>query len=86
MSYRVNDVHVHTDKEYREALQWQRVEALAMAYRWLRSAASEDEAGEMVVECLKPLAEDPGVLEKVIAEARRWDESEKVSELHDREM
>lgn len=86
MSYQVNGVYVHTNKEFREALHWQRVESLAMAYRWVRDRSSIEEAEKMVLSSLKCLAEDPSTLDNVIAEAISWDESEASSKRHDREM
>jgi nitrogen regulatory protein PII-like uncharacterized protein len=86
MAYQVNGVHVLTDAELRERIEGVRVEALALAWRWLRAAASEDEAGEMVVEALKDASEDPALLANVITEAKRWDTSEKTSEQNDREQ
>jgi hypothetical protein len=86
MAYQVNGVHVLTDVELRERIEGARVETLALAWRWLRDAASENEAGEMVVESLKAAAEPITLLDNVIAEAKRWDMSEGASEKNDREQ
>ena len=43
---------------------------LAEAWLWVRNAASDDEAGEMVVECLKKIREPWVTLEDVIREAK----------------
>jgi hypothetical protein len=86
MAYQVNGVHVLTDAELRERIEGVRVETLALAWRWLRDAASEDEAGEMVVEALKEVSEPISRLDDVLREAKRWDDAVKQSRLHDREQ
>ena len=86
MAYQVNGVHVLTDAELRERIDGARVETLALAWRWLRDAASVDEAGEMVVETLRVAGESPTLLDAVIVEAKRWDRSEATSEKNDREQ
>ena len=61
------------DKLFKEALQTQRVHVLAQAYRWVRDAATGDDAGEMVVQCLTTMGDPPTLLDAVLKEAATWD-------------
>lgn len=54
-----------------DALESAKIAALAQAWRWLRDATSEEEAGEMVSECLKRLRLEPQLIDRVIREGEQ---------------